>query len=133
MSDQELAPEALLAVTTAGSRTFENQFVVQWTPSETTASLVVKVTAGGSLLDQQVVTSTVATLYERPAGAAGPGWTAYVAFAPDQPNALTFADAWSNYLGDPRAGCNGGTFVIATARPADPPPTSTGSSPRSAP
>ncbi len=58
-----------------------------------------------------------ATLYARPAGSAGPGWVAFVAFATEQPQELTLAQAWSSYLGNPRGGSNGGCFVVAAAAP----------------
>ncbi|MDO8185506.1 hypothetical protein Q5424_13915 [Conexibacter sp. JD483] len=67
---------------------------------------------------QRVAGSATATLYARPAGSAGPGWVAFVAFAADQPAELTLAQAWSNYLGNPRGGRNGGCFVLAQAPPA---------------
>ncbi len=66
---------------------------------------------------QRVATSATATLYTRPAGSAGPGWIAFVAFATDQPQELTLAQAWSSYLGNPRGGSNGGCFVVAAAAP----------------
>lgn len=50
-----------LAATTAGSRTFAGTFVVEWTPSQTAASLVIKVTAGGSLLTQGTFNTDNAT------------------------------------------------------------------------
>lgn len=56
---QELAGE--LAATTSGSRTFAGSFVVEWTPSETKASIVVRVTAGGSLLTTATFTPDDAT------------------------------------------------------------------------
>ncbi|WP_026923535.1 hypothetical protein [Glycomyces arizonensis] len=55
MSEQTLAREDTLS-TTGGSRTFAGQFVVKWTPSESTAELVVEITAAGTLLDQRTFT-----------------------------------------------------------------------------
>ncbi|WP_026923534.1 hypothetical protein [Glycomyces arizonensis] len=62
-----------------------------------------------------------ASLYERPAGAAGPGWTAFATFTiGSTPDALTFAQSWSDYLGKPLAGQNGGVYIVAAERPSDP-------------
>lgn len=67
-----------------------------------------------------VVASATATLYERTTTPGVGGWFAFIAFATQQPATLAFADAWSNYLGHPVSGDNGGLFVVAAARPADP-------------
>ncbi|WP_441292016.1 hypothetical protein ACSRUE_17725 [Sorangium sp. KYC3313] len=69
----------------------------------------------------RVAEQTTATLYERQAAPGAGGWFAFVAFAaPPQPEALSFAGSWSSYLGDPRRGENGGLYVVAASRPADP-------------
>lgn len=63
-----------------------------------------------------------ATLYERTAGTTGPAWVGFAAFTAgrhQEPEQVTFGEAWANYLGLPRAGVNGGVYVIAGSRPID--------------
>lgn len=46
----------LTATTTAGSRTFGGNVVVEWTPSSTEAAVVVKITVGSALAWEQTFT-----------------------------------------------------------------------------
>jgi hypothetical protein len=50
-----------LALTAGGSRTFAQSFLVQWTPSSTSAQLTVNITAGGDLLTSNTFTPGNAT------------------------------------------------------------------------
>jgi hypothetical protein len=53
MSEQGLQELSVdLAATTSGSRTFAGQFKIEWTPSETKAELLIRITAAGSLITQ---------------------------------------------------------------------------------
>lgn len=77
--------------------------------------------AGEQPFFSRVAAAAAATLYERPVAPGAGGWFAFVAFAaPPQPDTLSFAESWSNYLGNPRLGDNGGLYVVAASRPADP-------------
>ncbi|MCA1568600.1 MAG: hypothetical protein LC803_23730 [Acidobacteria bacterium] len=73
-----------------------------------------------------VADATLATLYERPVAQGAGGWLAFVGFKPPLPQpapppaALSFAESWSNYIGNPRLGDNGGLYVVALSRPVDP-------------
>jgi|SRR6478609_7490042 hypothetical protein len=51
MSAQDTA-DLTIAATATGSRRFANQFTIEWTPSDTSATLLVRVLAAGSLLTQ---------------------------------------------------------------------------------
>lgn len=55
------SPPPQLAVTLAGSRTFGQSFVVQWTPSATSAQIVVSISAGTDLLTNNTLTAGNAT------------------------------------------------------------------------